>query len=115
MYSWPVIVLLFLAVGYAGRYAFYAYQNYREVEREYRILESKENEISSRIADIEGNMALLESDAGRERVIRERFDVQKEGESVVIFIKDDNEKEPPPPSALQSFTSFLKNLFGGLP
>ncbi|PIR69192.1 MAG: hypothetical protein COU47_03760 [Candidatus Niyogibacteria bacterium CG10_big_fil_rev_8_21_14_0_10_46_36] len=112
LYSWPVIVILFLALGYVGRYTFYAYRNYREVEKEYQELQRREDDIASRIAGIQEGLFLLESDAGRERIIRERFDVQKDGEEVVIFIKDDAEEQTPPPSAFHSVTSFLKNLFG---
>lgn len=112
MYSWPVIIFLVIVVTYVGRYALRSYQNYREVEQEYRELTMREDEIVSRIQTIEDGLSLLESNAGRERIIRERFDVQKKGEEVVIFVENKDDGLQPPSSAFQSFTSFLKNLFG---
>lgn len=112
LYSWPVIGILLFVLAYGGWQTLRAYTNYQVVHKEYEALKKRSEELAIKKENIENNRSLLESNEGRERIIRERFDVQKEGEKTVIFIQEEKKDKEKPASAFHSFTSFFKRLFG---
>lgn len=51
-------------------------------------------ELTARQQRLEEDIASLKSDRGQEEVIRENFQVTKEGEGVVVIINDESKTEP---------------------
>ncbi|MBI4114813.1 MAG: septum formation initiator family protein [Candidatus Niyogibacteria bacterium] len=110
-YSALSLVLLGGLALFIGWHALKSYQNYRSVKIEYDSFQERIEKLEARTQELRADVAFIESAEGKERLLRERFDVKKKGEEVIIFIKEDESSEEPR-SALRSFTSYLKNLFG---
>lgn len=110
-YSYPTLFFLGVFALLFAWYALRSYQNYREVKKEFDRFEKRIVELEERTKMRYDDTAFIESDEGRERLIRERFDVKKKDEEVAIFVKE-NLPSPESSSVFHSFTSFLKNLFG---
>lgn len=112
-YSWPFIFICLSIIVLLGWYAFRSYQNYSLARAEYERIKEEIQETESRTAELKKELALLEDEKGRDRILRERFDVKKPGEEVVIIV----EEKPQPPTAnevsvFESFKNFFKRLFG---
>jgi cell division protein FtsB len=88
LYSWFSIAGMFLVGGFV---AFSAYGRY-EVERDMaEKLVAREAELASlqhRASSLEASVLHLSDDRGIEEELRNRFDVAKEGEQVVIILDD---------------------------
>jgi len=96
---------------FLGWHTFQSYKTYSVVKAEYDRITERIEALQKQNQVMGDELASIESDEGKERLIRERFDVKKEGEEVIIFIKEDTPPEEPA-SVFHSFTSFLKNIFG---
>jgi len=93
IYSWPVLIflLLILLLVVKGVWSVYQTQkisleNKLSSEKEYQELERRNQLLSS-------DLALLETDKGKEMEIREKFQVIKAGEQLAVIIDSSEEEE----------------------
>lgn len=116
LYSWPVLAILAVMLVGLGFKTFRSWQNYRLAAREYEKLREKILEIEKNKKVVDDNLALLKDEFGRDRIIREQFDVKKSDEKVIIVLdqdgRDANDKKSQ--TALSFFSKIiaaLKNIF----
>lgn len=111
VYSWPVFAILIIVLGGLGFKTFRSWQNYRLAVGEYEKLREKIAEIEKSKKTIDENLALLKDEYGRDRVIREQFDVRKSDEKVIIILdKDERDKKNEKAQTALSFFSRIKNF-----
>lgn len=84
-----------------------------------RVAEEKELQAAEiRKQELESKVSELKEDSGAERDIRRRFDVAREGETVVILLEDENRNETQIVSTTTSTNqtkSWWQTLFSWLP
>ena len=116
LYSWPVIVIFIVILGALASRAFRSWQNYRVATGEYEKLQEKIEETEENKKKAEENLALLKDESSRDRVIREQFNLQKNGEKVIIVLDGDERQAKDFESASRSsvflqIKNFIKNIF----
>lgn len=88
-----VLLLLVVAIAVRGAWGVY------EKSKESRILmvesQAKYDELSQREQELRADIAALRSEQGIEGELRERYDLAKEGEGVVVIL--DQPESPPAP------------------
>ena len=83
------IILLLIPIGFLAVSVYERFEKEREVAKKRELREAELDELKGRAAALESRVERLESDRGIEAEIRDRFDVVKEGEQVVVIL--DNE------------------------
>ena len=116
LYSWPVIIIFTVILGALAIKAFGSWQDYRTISKEYGKLQKEIAEVEKNRKEAEENLALLKDDFGRDRVIREQFDLQKKDEKVIIILDEDkqrteNEQLTAGLSVLSTIKNFLADIF----
>lgn len=113
LYSYFVIFVLFVGTLYVGEAA---YTRYTVAEDMKHKLDEKRAELAyleDRAEKLESEIVYLQDDRGIEAELRTRFDVAKEGEAVVILVRDDASEDPviaTPPQQATSTPSFWETL-----
>jgi cell division protein FtsB len=87
------------------------YNKYQKSEELERRMQGNLVELQSRKRKLEALNASLATEQGKEREIRDRFGVVKEGESTVIIFDDGRGTPPPPPAPARGWFSWLFDLF----
>ena len=106
-------VLLLISVGLSVKIYQMMSSKYA-VSREIRLAKEEELEIVlAKKNKLEQNLNFLASPLGIEKELRSKFDVSREGESVVIVINSEAEEEieEEQPKAMQRFWTSVKSLF----
>ena len=106
-------VLLIISVGLSVKIYQMMSSKYA-VSREIRLAKEEELEIVlAKKNKLEQNLNFLASPLGIEKELRSKFDVSREGESVVIVINSEAEEEieEEQPKAMQRFWTSVKSLF----
>ncbi|MCI5108877.1 MAG: septum formation initiator family protein [Candidatus Pacebacteria bacterium] len=86
MYSWWMVIIL-AAIAYIFLVNTYdVYIKYKESKSNILGLEEKYEESLKRQGELEDNISWLSSDRGVEEEIREKFNVVKDGEEVVVIV-----------------------------
>jgi len=108
-----VLIALFLIV------ALFAYNTVGLIEKERETAQNKTDELN-KIKDLQGrqqelstDIAKLQTDEGKEEAIRDKFQVVKPGEKMVVIVDNqDNTPATSDGSTSHGFWSFIKRLFG---
>lgn len=116
LYSWPVLAILAIMLAGLGYKTFRSWQNYRIISQEYEKLQKKISEVEESKKKIDESLALLADEYGRDRVIREQFDVKKPDENVIIILDQDDrdtngKKSQIALSFFSKIVNFVKDLF----
>ena len=98
-----VLIFAFNLLGFWGKMRI-TVRN-REAAEE-RVLELKENQ-----EELAANIAKLNTPAGVEETIREKFGLGKEGEGLIVIVEDPGQSEEDKAKAEGGFFSFFKKLF----
>lgn len=79
-------------------------------EKELKLMEERKQELELKVSE-------LKDDSGAEREIRRRFDVAKEGETVVVLLEDEHQDSEVSATSTTINTEkvWWKNLFSWLP
>lgn len=104
-----LIILFFVAKGVLG-----LYQKEKASRLEVERLTNLKSEIEDRLKTVSKHNDQLATTQGLEAEIRNKFDVVKEGEGVIVIV--DKELPPPPEekkSFLKKFWGGVKGVFGG--
>ena len=111
IFSWPVILIFLIVVAWLFSVTFRHYLNAREARRERLEVENSIAEISAKNNILAERLDDLGSEVGIERILRERFNVKKPGEHVLVIVdrggdEDENDK--------QSGNGFFSRLLGAI-
>lgn len=100
-----VLLLVLIAIALRGVWGVYKKsQESRELKVE---AEATLNDLKSREKELRGDIASLKSDRGVEAELRERYDLAREGESVVVIVDPPAPAPEPKPSPFQRFKSMF--------
>ncbi len=72
--------------------------------------EAKITDLEKRKAQLSSDIEKLNTDKGKEEVIRQNFGLAKEGEQLIVIV-DDKNKTASVPQPENGFLSWLKNIF----
>lgn len=86
LYSKPVLLLLLVVVVFLGHVAWRLYGRYSFTKDERIKAETTLTELQSRKDLLASSVALLDSEAGVEQAVRDKFSVVKPGEFVVNIV-----------------------------
>jgi len=107
LYSRLVIVTLFIIAVLLGNSVWGVYKKERETVTKRQEQAEKLERLKEREATLEASLARLSTERGIEEEIRNRFDVAKEGEELLVIVDasevGSTEKAPPPKSLWQRF------------
>ena len=116
LYSWPVVLILAVIMATVGAKTFRSWQNYRIIAKEYEKLQEKAAEVEKNKKEAEESLALLNDEYGRDRIIREQFEMQKKDEKVIIILDKDGRGHTDPEiqdsqSIFYRIKNFIINIF----
>ncbi len=99
-----------------GAKTFRSWQNYRIIAKEYEKLQEKAAEVEKNKKEAEESLALLNDEYGRDRIIREQFEMQKKDEKVIIILDKDGRGQTDPEiqdsqSIFYRIKNFIINIF----
>lgn len=111
LYSiWSLLILLVVMVLFAkGVYGVYEKEKSTKIELER--LELQKADLESRYNSISKESNNLKTDSGVESVIREKFDVAKEGEGVIVIIDKTVEKPIQKKGFVERMWDSVKGVF----
>lgn len=75
-----------------------------------KIEQEKISDLKARKEKLSGDILKLDTDKGKEEVIRENFGMVKDGEQVIVIVDDKNPTDAPNVEK-KGFFSFLRNIF----
>lgn len=98
-------LLLLIAIAVRGVWGVYAkLQESRVLRQE---AESQLANLQAREANLRADISKLKSERGVEEVLREEYELAREGEGVVVIVQPQETKSEPIPTAFQRFTSWF--------
>jgi cell division protein FtsB len=104
VYSRAAIALLVIPIGFLGYAALGAYGKATDSGMRREAAEEELYRMEERQRALVSDIELLESDRGKEEALRERYQVGREGEHMLVLINDTaDEPEPLPVSKPASF------------
>lgn len=113
-YSKTLLLIMTLALVLLIKGVFSVYSKEQESQSEIDRIQSQKAELQKRYENITEQSDALKSDTGVESEIRNKFDVLKQGEGVIVIvdkempiIQEDNR------SVLKKFWDSVKGVFGG--
>lgn len=108
MYSKTAVVSLFIIFILIARGMFNIYEKEKDSRLEVERLTKQKAEMQGRLDAVSKNAELLKTNQGIEFEIRNRFDVVKHGEEVIVVV----DKELPP--APEEKKNFLEKFWGSV-
>lgn len=90
LYSVPFLIILLVLTFFLVKGAFGIIQIERESAGKVKALEAEALALSSRERELKDEIALLETEEGQVREIREKFSVTREGEHVAVIVESKN-------------------------
>lgn len=86
--AWPLVVCLLVAVLWISYAAIVEYAGVRDARAAREKVERELAEINQKRDTLENKMRELSSDTGMEKVLKERLNVAKPGEHLLVVVKD---------------------------
>ncbi len=111
LHSPVAITLMFLALLYISYSSYGLFGKFKEARKKRAIAEAALIETEARKAQVQADLDKLSTDRGREEVIREKFNVVKEGEGVVVIPGDINDNETSTLVQAQPKEGFFQKLW----
>ncbi len=112
MYSKTTLLFLFLGTILVFRGAYDVYQKEVESRKEMERVLTQKKELQGRLGNIEHHAELLKTPAGVENEIRNKFDVVKEGEGVIVIVdKEISVLEEDTRGVVRKFFDSVVNVF----
>ena len=88
LYHWATLIFLFVFVLFAIHSTWMVYSKKRESEVQKETALRNLTTLTARSTELDSKIEKLETPAGIEEEIRAKFNVAKEGESVVVIVPD---------------------------
>jgi len=108
------LVLLFLILVYFGYRIVDLVKKEQETANEKELILNKISDLQARKTSLNSDIAKLETPEGKEEIIRDKYQVAKDGEKMVIIVDGDgssNTSEQVQPVVSHGFWNWIKNLF----
>src|SRR5258706_2777770 len=102
---------MFLALLYISYSSYGLFGKFKEARKKRAIAEAALIETEARKAQVQADLDKLSTDRGREEVIREKFNVVKEGEGVVVIPGAINDNETSTLVQAQPKEGFFQKLW----
>jgi hypothetical protein len=112
LYTPVGITLLFILTLYIGYSVFELYGKYAEARDKKNTAAAALHDAENRRAQVQSELDKLSTDRGREEVIREKFNVTKEGEGVVVIPGDETSGDKETGATSTKKEGFFSKLFG---
>ena len=109
--SWPCLIFFSILILIFAWNIFTFWQKMQETSKNKKLAEDKIALLQKQKAKLTTDIAKLNTPAGVEEVIRDKFGLAKEGENMIVIVEDKNKEVVPTPSRFSRFWSFLKGLF----
>lgn len=113
----PLGVLgVFVLMIILAQAAYGMYRKDREAVYAKNLSEEKYQELTIKKQELTKELAKLDTEEGIDQAVRDRFDVAREGEGVVVIVDDSSEEKLDKENMLGStskFIGFFKHLFDG--
>lgn len=112
-WSLIIIILLFIFIIFLGYNVISLFEKERETSSKKELILSEISNLEKRQASFTEDISRLNTDDGKEEIIREKYQVAKSGEKMVIIVEEENKNE----SSLEvkeskkSFFDFIKKIF----
>ncbi len=111
-----VIVLLFLILSsmFFARVSYGVYLKYSNSKKHEKILENQYKNLLAQKQELEDRINKINSNFGKESILREDFNLAKEGEKMIMVFDDYKENEFDVQSKMKAqkgFLDYFKNLF----
>lgn len=105
-----LVMLVLLALVFVGiRGVWGVYQKEKDSRALRTEAESQLLELKAREADLRRDMAALKSERGVEEVLREEYELAKQGEGVIVIVEPPTTSpQMPEPTSLQKFENLLR-------
>ena len=89
IYSWIFLVILFIILFFLGRSAFASFGKKRNADKERIKFQEKMETLEDAKLELESRINNLKTDRGLEEELRKRFNVVREGETMIRLIEED--------------------------
>lgn len=104
IYSWPVLLLMLIPVGYFMTVAGRAYLKEREAHENMLAATAELGRLKERQTMLNAEIARLSSDRGIEEELRDKYEVGKPGEHMILLVDPDKaQQDSMPPIKEKSF------------
>ncbi len=107
LYSKPVLIGLIIMIGLLARGTFEVYQKEKESRKNVAMVKREYDALMERRDLLKKETEKLATEEGIEAALREKYQVSKEGESVLVVV--DKPLPPPPPPEQPDFFSKMWN------
>ncbi len=113
LYSWPVLFLMLVPFVYFTTVAWRAYLKEREAHANMLTATVELERLKDRQTMLNTEIARLSSDRGIEEELRDKYEVGKPGERMILLVdKEKPEKDSSPPVQEKGFLGSLWDKFG---
>lgn len=109
--SKSVLFLLFIIILFFGWKIFGLIGRWEETEKNKQIEQDKIVDLQKRKEKLLSDIERLNTDDGKEEIIRENFGMVKEGEQVIVIVDDKKSRTEDTEVKQVGIISFLKDLF----
>lgn len=109
--SWPFVIVLSILLLIFAWNVFGFWQRMQDTGKNRKIAEDKLTQLKIQKEKLTADIGKLNTPAGVEEVIRDKFGLVKEGEGMIVIVEDKNKEVVPPPSRFSRFVSFFTDLF----
>lgn len=110
IYSLPSLVILLILVGFSVRGTWEILDKKRESEQYVRELKAESEDLALRQKNLESDINYLETEEGIDEEIKERFNVSRAGEQVVIIV----DPKPLPNSGEEKEKIWYKRMWNAI-
>ena len=83
----------------------------RETSNKKELVLSQIDAMKQREKELLKNTAKLETEEGKEEIIREKYQVSKEGEKIIIIVDEENTESEATENEDHGFVSWIKKIF----
>jgi cell division protein FtsB len=109
--SWIFLMFFFAIILIFAWNVFAFWRKMQDTSQNRKIAEDKISQLQKQRNELTDDIAKLNTEAGVEEAIRDKFGLVKEGENMIVIVEDKNKEVPPVPSRFSRFWGYLKGLF----
>ena len=109
--SKPVLIFLFILILIFSWKIFGLFGKWQETSNNRSLEQQKINDLKERKQKLSSDIEKLNTDKGKEEVIRENYGMARDGEQVIVIVDDKKQASTENMPQNKGFFDFLKNLF----
>lgn len=112
LYSKTTIVVFLVLFIFLLRPTWNIYKKSQESKQSLKEAQAELNELKLRKSELEHDLAYVKSQPGFDQEIRDKFGVAKKDETMIVIVRDKNDKPPVTPSPPNTFWTRFASWFG---